>query len=464
MYRMTLRDLFAKLTQKKKKEVVRSVGQRVHGKLIFEQIRINGNVCYAVWKGKNKLIEHLKELDTPSTLYKPVERVPWIFPKEPLDYGTEQELWKEVYQCIHDHFDYPDKTSYQILTAWTFATWLPEFWRAVPFLFFYGAHETGKTRALEILSALCMRGWLALYLTPANLYRPLEDWKPSLFLDESEVYGDIKPIIALLNASYRRGQKVARQIETKEGYKTEFYDNFGFKALAGTKSLATTLQSRCIVFRMSRATRKVRLFVDEEQTDQLRSKLLMFRFKKLGEIGEIGEMFRRGGVIKKLEEFGEKLGSGRLAELFYPLQYVAPNQNIKDQIIRYALKLDKERWEELRASDEAIVLSAILRASEQYLDRSRILIKHITDIVNENLPLNEQWYNRRVSAICWRLGFHKTSVHGLTAIKWDSKLIERLKQDPRYKACFEPLPPPSDISPISPISPAKVTENGRIEI
>jgi hypothetical protein len=47
----------------------------------------------------------------------------------------------------------------------------------------FSSFGTGKTGALEVLSKLCSRGWIALYTTPANHYRPLEDWSPTLFLD-----------------------------------------------------------------------------------------------------------------------------------------------------------------------------------------------------------------------------------------------------------------------------------------
>ena len=49
------------------------------------------------------------------------------------------------------------------------ATWTLERWQAVPFIFAYGALETGKSRLLEILAALSFRAWLALGITEANL-------------------------------------------------------------------------------------------------------------------------------------------------------------------------------------------------------------------------------------------------------------------------------------------------------
>jgi hypothetical protein len=118
----------------------------------------------------------------------------------------------------------------------------------------------------------------------------MQSWKPTVFLDETETYGDKIEITALLNGSYRRGQLVPRQTETSEGYKTEFYDCFGFKAMAGTREIADTLESRSLRFKMSRATRKLRLFIDQKETTDLRNQLLMYRFKNLTQ--NLGEKVR----------------------------------------------------------------------------------------------------------------------------------------------------------------------------
>jgi len=429
-----------------------SVGDKLDHYGAFEQIQVNNNICYAVAQ-KGKPILYMNELSHGDYVYKPIRKVPWSLPSQPKPYGTELELWNEVRGCMGDHLDHPDPASYDVLTAWVFATYMLERWQAVPYLFFYGAHETGKTRALEIVSALSFRGWLALYVTPANLYRPLEAWKPTLFLDEAEVYGDMKDVLALLNGSYRRGQLIARQVETVEGYKTVFFDNFGFKCLAGTRSLATTLQSRCIIFRMSRATRKIRLFLDQKRIAELKSKLLMYRLHTIcGDGGDGGEGVPERGV--DVEVFAEKIGSGRLAELFYPLYVVAPNDELRASIIEYALEVGKGRLEELRVSEEVIVLTAILEAERRRLcKQGKILIKDITDIVNEQLSMKEWLSNRYISSLCSRIGFQRTSVHGgLSAIKWDDKLIERLKTDPRYASCFEA--PPLSPEPSPPYTPS----------
>jgi len=423
-------------------ETTTSVGSKLNGYGIFELTRptLTQPPSFAL-QIKGKPLAFVKEVQDVNQhrIYKPPRKVPWTLPTEPQECGLQTDLWKEVEQCIYDHIDLPEPEAYTVLTAWVFASWLLEKWTIAPYLFFYGALSTGKTRALEVLSKLSMRGWLALYVTPPSLYRPIESWKPSVFLDEAEIYGDKSEILGLLNGSYRRGQFVARLVEKEEGYETEFFDCFSFKGIAGTRSLAKTLQSRCIIFRMSQATRKIKFFVDEKQCTQLRNKLLKWRFNTL-----LGEDTERSEGTEAFAERGEQLteeiGSQREVELFYPLILVAPTEQIQKTLIEYAKTCSKQKMDELSLSVETICLSAIIETVRRNrIKNGKIFIQDITEIINEVLSINEYWKERFTGSVCSRLGFQKSrGSHGKAVIIWSEKLMERLKKDRRYASCFAP--------------------------
>jgi hypothetical protein len=427
-----IRNLLAK--QAAPPMMARSCGGRLGQYGIYEQVNPSETVepCYAVIQ-LGKPVHYLKEHEHNGRLFKPYVKLPWQLPSQPDKYENERQLWEDIRTCLHQHLDLASG-NYEILASWVMSTWILEKWKSVPYLFFFGSHATGKTRALEILSTLSFRGWLALYVSPANLYRPLETWSPTLFLDEAEVYGDTKEILALLNGSYRRGQLVPRQVETANGYETQFFDCFGFKALAGTKKLAKTLESRCIKFKMSSATRKVNLFVNEEQTLKLKNQLLTWRFHKLCEEGEANEASKSRGV----SYLADKLQSGRLTELIYPIYVTTPTDQTKAVILQQALSIQEERLGEMGISEEVIVLDSIVECyrSGQIRD-GQILISRIADEINRTLPFKEQWKNKRVSSIAQRVGFQKKRRRDGTTIIWNRKLIERLKHDPRYRSCFE---------------------------
>jgi hypothetical protein len=438
--------LFKKSTHAKQTKL--SVGKTLDHYGIFElcQPTPTQPPCFAI-KKKDAPIQYANETSDNIYNYQPYAKVPWTLPTQPQQYRSQEELWNEVKQCIYEHVDLPEETAYDILTAWIFASWLLEKWQIAPYLFFFGTFATGKTRALEVLSRLCMRGWLALYITPANLYRPLENWKPCLFLDEAEIYGDKHETLGLLNGSYRKGQYVARQREMLEekDYETVFFDCFAFKAIAGTRELAKTLQSRCVIFRTSQATRKIRFFINENQCTQLRNKLLKWRFDKMLTEGTEGTE----GSPERCEQLVEEIGSQREVELFYPLISVAPTKEIEQTLIQYAKTSASRKLEELSLTTEAMCLSAILQGKERELvQNGRLYIREITKIVNEGLTFDEYWKERFTSSVCARLGFQKSrGAQGRAVILWNDKLIERLKKDKRYASCF--TPPPSETPSVS---------------
>jgi len=437
---------------------IRNAGGTIGAFGAYELVKPSiGKSCFAV-KIKDKPMRYVKELEIPNQhlTVRPLDRVPWTLPTEPQPYGTVEELWNEVKDCIHAHVDLPEPESYDVLTAWVFASWALEKWQIAPYLFFFGTFATGKTRALEVLSRLCQRGWLALYISPASLYRPVENWRPTLFLDEAEIYGDKHEILGLLNGSYRRGQFVCRQRENADegGYETEFFDCFSFKAIAGTKELAKTLQSRCIIFRTSHATRKIKFFVDEQRCTELRNKLLQWRFNTLLTEGSEGTEDAR----ERAEHLVELIGNQREVELFYPLISVAPNKEIEKELINYAKASATRKLEELSLSTEATALSAILQAKERGLMKNgKLLISDITLTANENLSFEEHWKERYTSSLCSRLGFQKSrGAQGKAVIIWSEALIERLHKDLRYALCFtqHDSPAPSEPSvPSVPTSP-----------
>lgn len=465
-------DLFL-VKQKEPFRTITGIGGLIDSYGIFEVVQAStiGKPSFAL-QLKDKVIAYVHEVEITnhSIRVQPVEKVPWPLAEETEKYESPATLWNETREFIYDHLDMPNEMDYDVLTAWIFSTWLQEKWIVIPFLNFYGSMETGKSKANEILAKLSFRGWNATYVTAPCLFRVCESWHPSLCLDETETILKNPEIVGLLNASYRKGTTVPRQVPNADGtFETQFFETFGFRALSGTHALPPTLTSRSIVFHMRKSIRPIRLFIDEQRARKLRNKLLQYRFDHMltGDEGEEGHF---SGVGVGLEEFGNTLGNGRLAELFFCLWQVAPSQAMKEKIINYAKELGKEKLEELSTSDEAVCLSAIMTCYRHgKLDHALMLIKDVTEEINKSLSYNETWTYRKVASICSRLGFKKLFNRAkLTCIKWDTRLIENLKQDLRYATCFEEeeesaSTPTPENSPSSPSSPDWLQEQKDIE-
>lgn len=367
------------------------------------------------------------------TVYFPLSKLPWIPAPCAYGYKDTEHLYNETKGFYEEHLDISNPALFDVYAAFTLASWRPEDFNVVPYLFFLGPLASGKTRALECFNRLCYRAIMATSMSPASLFRALEAWHPTVILDETEIYHreSMVEIIALLNAGYRRGQYAWRVEKVKSGaLQLQSFDVFGCKVLAGTQVLRATLSSRSIVTSMSKNVRPVRLFIDEDKANELRGKLLMYRFQNLGEpLPEIDF-----SVFKDC----------RVAELFVSLLRVAPTEEIRERLTEYALSLVKARMEEDLTSLEARIFDAILKVEDR-VEEGRISTEAITNKFNEELREKEQmksmWIGRRVRA----LGFEKARMpNGRAGFFWDSTLVERLKL--RYCPSLEMPSIPSEPS------------------
>jgi len=157
------------------------------------------------------------------------------------------------------------------------------------------------------------------------------------------------------------------------------FDTFGFKVLAGTEELAATLQSRCIITSMSRAVRQVRLFVDEERAQELRDKLLMYRFKMLGR------------SLERLE-FEGVLQNARVIELLISLLQVAPTQEIRQRLLACMKEIGQSQLEEEQAGIEARVFDSVQKCEDKVED-GKLATATVAEAFNEGLTEKEQVTN-----------------------------------------------------------------------
>lgn len=109
--------------------------------------------------------------------------------------------------------------------------------------------ECGKSRLLELLRPLVLRGWHTLMPSTAVLFRVLEQYGPTVLMDESEAVRTGRGEAALnvrdlLLGGYRRGATVPRCVG--DTHQVHFFEVFGPKVFALVGELPAALRSRCI--------------------------------------------------------------------------------------------------------------------------------------------------------------------------------------------------------------------------
>jgi hypothetical protein len=158
-----------------------------------------------------------------------------------------------------------------VLALWSLATHLHQIFDAFPYLAITSpTKQCGKTRACELVSFVCLNPLQTVSISAAALYRMLKVKPHTVLIDEAEYLGRTKDDRAsllreILNAGYRKGQKVIRCRRTtkrsserdgaQENFEPESFEIFGPKALVLIGRLQGTLADRCIEIRMERRSK-----------------------------------------------------------------------------------------------------------------------------------------------------------------------------------------------------------------
>lgn len=148
-----------------------------------------------------------------------------------------------------------DKHQAQAAALWVTACWFVNEIHFAPIALINAPERAcGKTQLLTVLGKLAPRAIQAGGISQAALYRSIEKFKPTLFIDEIEtVLKDNEPLRGLLNVGYTRdSSKILRCVGDDSEPKT--FDTWCMKAIAGINAikLAETVTSRAIIFELRR--------------------------------------------------------------------------------------------------------------------------------------------------------------------------------------------------------------------
>lgn len=110
----------------------------------------------------------------------------------------------------------------------------------------------GKSTLMELLAELCPRARQASNISPAAIYRLIEAFQPTLFIDEADTFfASRSDIIGILNDGYRQAGCVIKQGGKNFEQTLEFH-TWGAKCIAGIGRLPPTIESRCIQIRLKK--------------------------------------------------------------------------------------------------------------------------------------------------------------------------------------------------------------------
>lgn len=150
-----------------------------------------------------------------------------------------------------------DKHQAQAAALWVSACWFIDVIQCAPIALINAPERAcGKTQLLTVLGKLAPRTAQASGISPSVLFRMIETYRPTLFIDEVEtILKDNEDLRGLINAGHTRDSaKVWRSVAKGDDFEPKCFSVWGMKAVAGINAikLAETVTSRSIVFELRR--------------------------------------------------------------------------------------------------------------------------------------------------------------------------------------------------------------------
>src|SRR3989449_4099503 len=295
-----------------------------------------------------------------------------LFPSEPLEYKSEQDLVERIRAFIHRYVDISPLFE-QIASYYVLFTWVYDAFNELPYLRLRGDTGSGKTRSLVTVGSLCYKPIFASGAsTVSPLFGLLDSMRGTLIVDEGDFrFSDEKAeLVKILNNDNGRGFPVLRS-ESVSGreFSPRAYSVFGPKLIATRGYFQDrALESRCLTEetggRKLRDDIPINLTAEyKREALELRNKLLMFRFRSFGK-----RQIDPALVDRSIEP--------RLAQIFVPLLSVIEDAGAREALRQVAREYHKELVADRGMDMEAQVLE-IIQELQGLDDGAGIAIKEI---------------------------------------------------------------------------------------
>lgn len=171
------------------------------------------------------------------------------------------DIFDQLKEIVHKYLYLEDERYEAVLAAWIIHTYFMDCMYTTPRLLIRSAIPgCGKTRALELLHALCNNAIFTSDATGSPVMRTLAAARAdgkyvTYLLDEAETYATTVAragtyVENLLRSGYKKGGKFHRSAKVKESYMPEELDIFGPVAIGMIGEMPSTIKQRSIDIEM----------------------------------------------------------------------------------------------------------------------------------------------------------------------------------------------------------------------
>ena len=158
----------------------------------------------------------------------------------------------QIFQIIDDHIACTDAVKVAT-TLWILMTWLVPASHILPIAWITAPEKRcGKSTLLTLISRMSKRSLPTSNITGSALFRSIEQYKPTLCIDEIDTFiNDSEGIRGILNAGYSRDNPYIIRCVGDDNEPVQF-NVFGAKAISGIGRIPDTLVDRSIPLSLRR--------------------------------------------------------------------------------------------------------------------------------------------------------------------------------------------------------------------
>ena len=267
-----------------------------------------------------------------------------------------KELLNEIYTLLERVIHLTDE-QYLAISYWVLHTYFirpkgtPQVFRYSPILLLTSPlRACGKTTLMLLLAELCHKSRKVTNITDASLYRLLDSFQPTLFLDEIDTYlAKREEMIGHLNSGFDEREGTVYRQTGADWSKTAEFSSWGAKCLAGIGSQHPNLESRAIKIPLERkpVSKKFEriqmiLATDPSCFQDIRRKSIRFAIDSEQSLKSIPPVF-----VESLSDRNNDCWSS----LLHLAKFIEPNS---EDLTRAAIKICADVTEE-RTQDEEFI-------------------------------------------------------------------------------------------------------------
>lgn len=351
--------------------------------------------AFVVWENDGWRVENGVNVNTGEHLvpYSPrnnlIKNEVVLLPSRPEEYGSEEELIREIQAFIHRYVDISPRfervASYYVLFSWVYDNF-----SELPYLRLRGDYGSGKTRFLLTAGSLCYKPIFASGATSVSpIFRILDAFRGTLIIDEGDFrWSDEKAdIVKILNNGNVKGLPVLRtEVSGNREFNPRAFQVFGPKIIASRGMfLDKALESRFITEEMGDLPLRKDIPINlhpsyRDEALRLRNKLLLYRFRNFG---------TQSADPRLIDPTIEP----RLNQIFVPLMSVTTDGAVRRELKAVARSYQQELIMLRGLETEAQVLE-VVRDLDRTLKRPALSIGEITKTF---LARYGDEYDRRVT-------------------------------------------------------------------